>query len=73
MIAVQEERETATDKELTADTTVSLEELGLYSAEVQVRALSASYEFFLEARRSCDDEVPRFYVQFSDMMANIDL
>ena len=55
LIAVQEEWETAADKELTTDTTVSLKELGLYSADVQVRALSASYKMFLEVRHSCDD------------------
>ena len=47
MIAVREEWATATDKELTADTTVSLKGLGLYISKVLVRALSASYKNFL--------------------------
>ena len=72
IIAVQEEWATATDKELTADTTVSLKGIGLYSAKIRVRALSASYEMFLEACRSCN-KVPRYFVQFFNMMSNIDL
>ena len=28
---------------------------------------------FLEARRSCDDKVPHYFVQFSDMISDIDL
>ena len=70
---MQEECSTETDKELTADTTVYLKELGSYSADVQVRALLDSYKMFLEVCHSCDDELPRYFVQFSDIMATIDL
>ena len=70
---MQEECSTETDKELTADTTVYLKELGSYRSAVQVCALLDSYKMFLEVRHSCDDKVPRYFVQFCDMMATIDL
>ena len=47
--------------------------IGSYSDKVRVRALLASYEMFLEARHRYNDKVPRYSIQISDMMSNINL